>query len=111
MAAVLSCGEGAILSHHSAAAMWGLRPASPLAGIDVTITGANKGVRPSIRLHRRPDCQPPTSRDGELHHAGYQVMRVVWRALEQEPEAVLVQVASVRAQSFSKPSPSSGIVS
>jgi very-short-patch-repair endonuclease len=44
MGAVLGCGPGAVLSHRSAAALWGLRPSSrPL--IDVTT---------SRRLRRRP---------------------------------------------------------
>src|SRR5688572_15757025 len=29
MAAVLACGEGAVLSHESAAQLWGLRPIRP----------------------------------------------------------------------------------
>ena len=52
MAAVLACGEGAVLSHTSAAALWGLRP-SASSMIDVTVPGRG-GRRPQagIRLHR-----------------------------------------------------------
>jgi very-short-patch-repair endonuclease len=52
MAAVLACGEGAMLSHRSAAALWALLP--PTAGpVDVS-TPARSGRRrrPGIRLHR-----------------------------------------------------------
>jgi Transcriptional regulator, AbiEi antitoxin/Protein of unknown function (DUF559) len=52
MAAVLACGDGAVLSHMSAAALWGLL--RPVDGpIDVS-TGARSGRarRVGIRLHR-----------------------------------------------------------
>ncbi|MFN8217500.1 MAG: type IV toxin-antitoxin system AbiEi family antitoxin domain-containing protein [Solirubrobacterales bacterium] len=52
MAAVLACGEGAALSHLSAAALWGLlRPAG--AASDVSIpTSAGRARQQGIRLHR-----------------------------------------------------------
>jgi very-short-patch-repair endonuclease len=50
-AAVLACGEGAVLSHRSAAAVYGLL--SPTDDVvDVTVVARNPGVRPGIRLHR-----------------------------------------------------------
>jgi very-short-patch-repair endonuclease len=51
MAAVLACGEGAVLSHRSAAALWTIAP--PPSVIEVTVPG-NAGRRPrnSIRIHR-----------------------------------------------------------
>ncbi len=54
MAAVLACGEGAALSHRSAAELWemlepGVRP------VDVTVPVAGgRRHRPGIRLHRSP---------------------------------------------------------
>jgi len=50
MAAVLACGPGAAVSHHDAAAIWGVRPAWH-GPIDVTTT---RQLRPrnGIRLHR-----------------------------------------------------------
>lgn len=51
MAAVLACGQGAALSHASAAALWELRRAAP-ARIDVTVpTAGGRADRP-IRIHR-----------------------------------------------------------
>jgi hypothetical protein len=51
MAAVLACGRGAVLSHRSAAALWGLRPSSRSA-IDVTAPGrAGRGLD-GIEAHR-----------------------------------------------------------
>lgn len=55
-AAVLACGEGAVLSHHSAAARWGIRPPAP-GPIDVTVVG--RRVRPrGIRTHETASLHP-----------------------------------------------------
>lgn len=52
-AAVLACGDAAVLSHYSAAALWGMmRPRwSP---VDVTSNHGRAGSRKGIRLHRSP---------------------------------------------------------
>ncbi len=52
LAAVLACGDGALLSHRSAAALWGIRPTAA-ARIDVTVSHTS-GVRSSsaIVVHR-----------------------------------------------------------
>lgn len=54
MAAVLACGEGAVLSHASAAALWGLL--RPMAGaIDVSVpTHGGRENRRGIHVHRCP---------------------------------------------------------
>src|SRR5690606_36985102 len=71
MAAVLACGDGAVLSHRSAAALWGLLPAA--AGpTHVSVPTANGRKRQGgIRLHRcaslagaalwRPGDRPPVA--------------------------------------------------
>lgn len=53
MAAVLACGAGAVLSHASAAALWGLL--RPLEGpVDVSVpVHSGRRRRDGIRLHRR----------------------------------------------------------
>lgn len=52
LAAVLASGEGALLSHRSAAGLWGLIPASGGA-VDVTISHtARRGPRRGIHIHR-----------------------------------------------------------
>ena len=52
MAAVLACGDGAVLSHDSAACLWGLQKREP-AQVHVSIPRA-RNARPSrIRVHRR----------------------------------------------------------
>jgi hypothetical protein len=64
LAAVLACGDGAVLSHASAAALWGIR-ASTATRIDVTAPGMRRG-RSGIRVHssRRLDPQDVTSESG-----------------------------------------------
>lgn len=53
MAAVLSCGEGAVLSHLTAAVHYGmLRRTGPL--IEVSIPSRSDRRRPGITIHRRP---------------------------------------------------------
>jgi len=54
MAAVLACGEGAVLSHHSAAALWELlRPIEDAIHVSVP-TAAGIRKRRGIHLHRCP---------------------------------------------------------
>ena len=58
LAAVLACGDAALLSHHTAAAAWGLRP-SLNGDVDVTVIGADCGrKRDGIRLHRINGLDP-----------------------------------------------------
>jgi very-short-patch-repair endonuclease len=59
MAAVLAFGEGAVLSHGSAAVHWGLL--KPIAGpVDVSVpTRAGRGKRAGVRLHRRAALGQP----------------------------------------------------
>jgi very-short-patch-repair endonuclease len=53
IAAVLACGDGAVLSHHSAAALWSIRPETASGPIDVTLrTRAGRRQRRGIRVHR-----------------------------------------------------------
>jgi very-short-patch-repair endonuclease len=52
LAAVLACGEGVVLSHESAAALWGISPRCPSL-VHVTVPGYNgRRKRAGIRLHR-----------------------------------------------------------
>lgn len=71
MAAVLACGRGAVLSHRSAAELWGLLPKSAGQGlqgvrIDVSIPStAGRRRRTGIRLHRCPSLDGGTNRAAE----------------------------------------------
>jgi very-short-patch-repair endonuclease len=51
-AAVLACGDGAVLSHTSAAFVWGLRPAAADGVVDVTVVGRRPRARAAIRVRR-----------------------------------------------------------
>jgi Protein of unknown function (DUF559) len=65
MAAVLACGRGAALSHHSAAALWGIRE-SGRARVDVTVPARGRRPRRGIHLHcpRRIEPRDATARNG-----------------------------------------------
>jgi len=66
MGAVLACGEGAVLSHRTAAMHWGmLKPVE--AAVDVTVPGnAGRSRRKGIRVHRSTSLTPKaaTARQG-----------------------------------------------
>lgn len=50
-AAVLACGPDVVLSHRSAAALWGLHP-RVASRVDITAAGRRRRNRPGIRLHQ-----------------------------------------------------------
>jgi very-short-patch-repair endonuclease len=58
IAAVKACGDGAVLSHRSAGALWRIT-AQPDGPIDITIPGhGGRERRPGIRLHRSTTLLP-----------------------------------------------------
>ncbi len=64
-AALLACGDGALLSHHSAVTLWGLRPGTARP-IHVTIPGERGFCAPAgVKLHRSRILTP---RDVRAHH-------------------------------------------
>ncbi len=63
MAAVLACGEDALLSHRSAADLWGLRR-SDRARIDITSPAQSGRSRPGIQFHRSVGIGTP---DATIH--------------------------------------------
>jgi len=63
MAAVLSCGSEALLSHRSAAALWGIAKSSPEIEIEVVIPGELRRRRPGIHLRRRVDLSAEHRRE------------------------------------------------
>ncbi|HEY8470819.1 MAG TPA: DUF559 domain-containing protein [Longimicrobiales bacterium] len=52
VAAALACGPGAVVSHHSAAALWERLPQRDGAPVDVTVPRHNRGRRPGLRIYR-----------------------------------------------------------
>jgi very-short-patch-repair endonuclease len=59
-AAVLTCGRGAVLSHESAAALWGLRPERGL--LEVSVPRHRWVRRPPVVVHRRGPIDTTTRR-------------------------------------------------
>lgn len=53
MAAVLACSPSAVLSHRSAAALWGFAKEHP-AYIEVSVRRSSEARLPGVRCHRRP---------------------------------------------------------
>jgi very-short-patch-repair endonuclease len=61
MAAVLACGDGAVLSHGSAAALWGLlRPLEGPVHVSIPSTSGRRARR-GITVHRCPSLTQPSS--------------------------------------------------
>ncbi len=60
VAALLAVGQPALLSHHSAAALWGFGAAWP-GDVHVTVPAGRRRRRPGIRAHRSADL------DGTIH--------------------------------------------
>ncbi len=63
MAAVLSCGPAALLSHRSAAVLWGLAQPSLEAEVEVVVPRTAVRRRSGIRVHRRVDLGPEHRRE------------------------------------------------
>ncbi len=80
MAAVLSCGPDALLSHRNAAVLWGLMRTA--TGIDVVISEGTYRRRPGIHVRRRSGLGPEQRRQV----AGIPVT---------DPVSTLVDLASV----------------
>ncbi len=57
MAAVIACGDGAVLSHSSAAALWRIGfEESAIA--ELSLPSLSRRRRPGLRIHRRPSLRP-----------------------------------------------------
>jgi very-short-patch-repair endonuclease/predicted transcriptional regulator of viral defense system len=63
MAAVLACGDEALLSHRSAAALWGLARNPAEQEVEVVTPDAVLRGRPGIRVHRRADLRAEHRRE------------------------------------------------
>ena len=63
-AAVLACGPGAVLSHRSAAALWGFGKEHPRF-IDVSVRRTSEARLSGVRCHRRPSLP---GKEVELRH-------------------------------------------
>lgn len=108
MAAVLACGEMAVVSHQSAAALWTLVPKPQTHGrVDVTVRGGLRTAGPMVRVHRTTTLQADetTVRDGIpvtvptrtlLDLAAISRSRKVEQALARASREGMVDHASIR---------------
>jgi very-short-patch-repair endonuclease len=80
MAATLACGQEAVLSHRSAAALWGVLPAAA-EHIHVSLPAPADRRRPGIVVHRR---QSLTRADVTRHH-GIPVTTIVATLIDIAP--------------------------
>lgn len=66
MAAVLAIGNGAVLSHRSAAGLWTIWGSKPQARVDVVVaSGSGRATRPGVVVHR---CAALAADDVTRHH-------------------------------------------
>lgn len=94
-AAVAACGPDALLSHRSAAELWGMLP--PHSGdIDVTVTGRNPGARPGVRRHRTRTLEPRDIRHRQRIPVTSPARTIVDNARDPDLEALLA--AAIAAQ-------------
>ena len=61
MAAVLACGPAALLSHRSAAALWGLLKLFPRVDVEIVVPHGNRRQRPGITVRQRSGLGPAFS--------------------------------------------------
>lgn len=109
MAAVLAGGEGAVVSHRSAGALWGVC-ADRATAVEITVP-ATRRDRAGIVQHQatiarderttthstRKGFERDRERDRALEAAGWRVVRVTWRQLHAAPEAVVADLRALLA--------------
>ena len=83
-AALLACGEGAVISHESAAAVW--CPGRFEAPREVTVTVVGRKIRPKgIRVHRTARLDPIDTRDRDGLHVTSPARTVLDLAAAEHP--------------------------
>jgi hypothetical protein len=87
--ALLACREQALLSHQTAAALWGIRPAQLAADpIHVLVLGTEGTRKPGIRCHRTGRLQPQDVR----FHEGLAVTSPARTLLDIAPTLTMQQL-------------------
>jgi very-short-patch-repair endonuclease len=85
MAAVLACGEGTVLSHDSAAALWGLlRPMDGPIHVSTPMT-SGRARRRGIHVHRCPSLAEPSSSSSSLPIRGGRGRRLLTTYRDRVP--------------------------
>jgi hypothetical protein len=93
LAAVRACGPGALLSHFSAADLWGIRP-DRRSVIDVSVPTQRRNHE-GVRVHRRPGLIPATCH-GIPVTSLHSTLRDVAKLLSAEEFGRVAHEASVR---------------
>jgi hypothetical protein len=104
MAAVLACGEGAVLSHGSAASLWGLL--KPIEGpVHVSVPSASgRSRRRGIPVHRSPSLAQPSSSHSSLPAAGGRGRRPLTTYRDNIPVTTVARtISDLRAASLLPP--------
>jgi very-short-patch-repair endonuclease len=102
LAALLVSGPGSVLSHDTAARLWGLRSAGLAGAIDVTVVGRCPSRRPGVRAHRtvRLDRADLRHRHGlALTSPARTIVDLAARVSPRELERVLADAAGRRLAS------------
>jgi very-short-patch-repair endonuclease len=87
MAALLACGPGAVLSHGSAAALWGFG-SEPGGLIEVSLPAGMRKRLPGIRAHRRTTLGP----DEVTEHKGVPTTAPIRTLIDQAPQLTPAQL-------------------
>jgi very-short-patch-repair endonuclease/predicted transcriptional regulator of viral defense system len=98
LAGVLACGEGAVVSHHSAARLWGLTKTSP-GEVEVTIVGRDCRSRKGLRVHtvKRLGARDRGRRSGiPITSAARTVIDVCATAVYEEAERVIAEASALK---------------
>jgi very-short-patch-repair endonuclease len=90
MAAVLACGDGSVVSHRSAADIWGLVTGGSRAPVEVTVVRSRAPSRPGICVHRARSLD---ARD---------VRRVTWIPVTSPARTILDLAVRVEAMELER---------
>jgi hypothetical protein len=101
MAAVLACGDGAVLSHGSAAVLWKLlKPLGGSVHVSVPTTSGRKSRR-GIHLHRTPTLAEPSPSPSSLPIRGGRGRRLLVTYRDNIPVTTVARtIEDLRATSF-----------
>lgn len=94
MAAALTCGEGAALSHESAAALWGIRPSRGRLQ-EVSVPFPRDPRRRGIRTHRRRFYEVTRKRGIPVTTPGQTVIDLAARLTDRQLERVIDEADKV----------------
>lgn len=101
-AALLACGDGSLLSHATAAFLWGLLDTHP-ATLDVTLTAGRCRPKEAVRLHLTSQLDPRDIRQKQGLRLTSPARTLVDLAAHVDPDELERLVAEARVKSLIKP--------